>query len=243
MRMTFLLGVFLSSSFIVLAQVDDRDEQARIVKAAIGGIAAKPKAKVEIVTRELRRIEGRIEGVYPDYFVILPKGQKKPLITIGAPYRPKRYNIAYRDVLQFEAKALAISFVPNPNRKPFASWDEVSSLGVGVPLQIDLSDGKRAYGALLIGKENSLTLMRGNRQIEISRDRVTRIYRITADNSTIMAKILAGAQTGADITDDILPISDASARANPLAMGIGAAIGALIYILPKGTKRVLVFAR
>lgn len=242
MRSCVILLLCLFPAFVA-AQVYDRDAQTRLMKDTIGTIAARKKPKLEIVTRDMRRLEGKLVGIYPDHFVIQPK-EKKPLVTIAGQHRTKYYHPKYSDILQLESKGVALSFVPDPNLAPFATMDSVGELGVGIPVEIILNDGTRRYGVFLSDENNSIKVMRGNTQIETSKDRIAKIYMVTGDSSSFMQKIVSGGGKGAEVTDDIFPLLNPRVHADPVIVGIGAAIGALIYILPKREgARVLVYAR
>lgn len=245
MRVFSIIGVVLMVPYLAFAQASLRDRQAAEVKQLVGLLAARDKAKVEVVTRDLMEREGKIIAVEKDVFVVEPK-ERKPLvsITIGAKPAPKRYRIAYRDVLQLEGKGGAISFVPNPALQPFADWDDVRSIGAGAFLQLHLQDGKKKHGVFMHSSDDNVTILRGNTMTETSRAEITRVYRISGDTRSLSAKLIGGASKGREITDDILPILDPAARANPASLGIGAGVGALIYLLPKGDPaRVLVYAK
>jgi hypothetical protein len=240
--------LFIAFPTIAAAQVYDRDTQTDLVKRTIGTLAAKPKPKLKIVTRDMRRLEGKLVGVYGDYFMITPK-QQKPLLTIGTPFRTKYYHLKYRDVLQLEAKRTAVSFVPDPTLSPYGKWDELTELEVGVPLQIILEDNTRRHGVLLLHNDQSIKIMRGNTQVEINRGRIAKMYKITGNTTTLSQKLIGGVGKGTDVADDVAGIigsflGDPRAHASPLGLAIGAAIGAAIFLLPDGgNTRVLVYAR
>ena len=87
---------------------------------------------------------------------------------------------------------------------------------------------------------DSVSVMRGNTKTDFEKNIVERVYRVRGGGSS---SLVSNVLKGRDITDEILPIGDARARAHPAAQAIGAGIGALVYFLPKGDKRVLVYAR
>jgi hypothetical protein len=251
MRCIILIISICLTTGLGYGQTADPDLQAAQVKNAIAQCARQKKAKVELVLRDLREIEGKVIWVDDDHFTIRLNEKKKfsrtiTVITIGTPPLPRysrTLSIKYSEILQLETGRIVLSFVPDPQQSPYATWDAVQGVGRGEFLQVYHKSGKKYSGVLLKSSVDRLTLMRGNTEIEFTVGDVRRVYRVSGDTSTSAAKLLSGGQKGAQISDDIFPINDPSARANPIGMAIGAGIGALIYILPGGTKRVLVFAR
>jgi hypothetical protein len=242
-----MLAALFMAPTLTFGQSEEKVRQADIVKGAIGRIAALRKPKAEIVLRDLREFKGTIIGVYPDHFLVKRKEKKNAgfTITIGPRRNPGRpVRIKYSDVLQLEGKDVLMSWVPDPREAPFGDWQDLRSVMIGEFLQLEIDSGKKTTGVFLRATGDSVTLMRGDRQVSIERDQIVRVYRITGDTSSLSSKLLRGGTKGTEVVEDIFPIADPSAHAHPIALGIGAAIGALIYILPKsGPTRVLAYAR
>ena len=115
-------------------------------------------------------------------------------------------------------------------------------------LQIHTRDGKKTHGVFTTWSEDGIMLMQGNAQAEVARQDIVRIYQLAGDLDRLRAKLFSGGRRGAEVAESILPIMDAAARAHPLGLAIGAAIGvgtaAIMHVLPKGgIKRVLVYAQ
>ena len=237
----------------VVAQTSTTSQEADAIKKAVGIIAAAKKRNVDIVMRDLREIDGKIIGVYEDTFVVDPKQPKKRSITIisigNVPNNRKPpVTIKYRDVLQIEGKGAVLSVVPDPKLMHFSSWEDIPSVGVGAMLQVHTKDGKKTHGVFTTWSDDGITLMQGNTQSEIARQEIVRIYRLAGDLDRLAAKLFGGGRRGAEVAEGILPIMDAAARAHPLGLAIGAAIGvgtaAVMHVLPKGgVKRVLLYAQ
>ena len=220
MKTLFLIGIVVFSHFAMPAQSDTRPGEADAVKKAVGIIAAAEKPNVEIVTRDLRELEGRIIGVYEDTFVVDPKQPKKrgiTIISIGTVpnNRKPSVTIKYRDVLQIEGKRAVISVVPDPKLTPFSAWDNIPSVGVGAMLQVLRKDGRKTHGVFTTWSDNGIRLMQGNDQAEIPRHEIVRIYQLAGDLDGLAAKLFGGGRRGAEVAEDILPIMDATARAHP----------------------------
>lgn len=240
--LSFLIVYAVVCPTFLFAQRSEREVQADEVKTELGKVLARSKPKVEVVLRDLREVEGKLVGLYQDSFVLKPKGKNALVsVTIGSKAASKKpVVIKYKDVLQMEGKGILLSFVPDPKRSPFSVWDDVRELGVGEVVHVEMLDGKRYGGAFLKASHDSVSMMRGNSQRDFEKKSVARVYRVRGGSS---ARLSDAATKGTDITDDILPIGDPSARAHPAALAIGAGIATLIFMLPKGTKRVLVYAQ
>ena len=225
-----------------------RDIELDLVKTAVERIAASPDREIELVTRDLREIKGKVSAVGATAFKLEPIRSKSALITLSTKRRknqvPPPPLIYFKDVLQLEGDGLTISFVPDPNKVPHGSWAELREIAVGEFLQIHLKDGTKRHGVFRNTDDTSVTVVRGNNTVRLERQDVARLYRVGGDTRGLAAKLAKGGQAGAKVTDAILPINDPRAIANPAALGLGAGIGALLYLLPKrSVKRVLVHSQ
>jgi hypothetical protein len=251
-RLFIYVMLFSSLCRSTAAQQPDGSGRNEQIKQAVGIIAVAKKPNVEIVTRDLRELQGKIVGVYKDDFVIEVKQPKKRSITIikigNVPSNSKPpVTIKYRDVLQIEGKGALLSFVPDPKLTPYSEWNAIPAVGVGAMLQVHTKDGKKTHGVFTTWANDRLRLMQGNAQTEIQKEEIVRIYQLAGDLDGLASKLFGGGRRGAEVADSILPILDAAARANPLGLALGAAIGvgavAVMHVLPKGgVKRVLVYA-
>jgi hypothetical protein len=80
--------------------------------------------------------------------------------------------------------------------------------------------------------------------VDLPRAQIDRVYRVSGDRSNLISKLSSGGTKGVLTTDEVLPIGDPTATAVPAALGIGAAIGALVYLIrPTESSRVLVYSR
>lgn len=245
MRSIVIIVLFGLVPCVVMPQNADRLQQAAEVKKAIGQIAATKKTNAHIILRDLREFDGNVTEVDADSFGVNFKPKKKGWFTKGTNSNSKPASVLkYNDVLQLEGNELLLSFVPNPTQSPYASWDAIRAIGIGEFLQVHLTNGRKSHGVFLKSVDDRLTLMRGNTEFYISREVISRVYRVKDNTVNLASKLLRGGQKGTEVSDDIFPILDPTARAYPGALAIGAAAGGSIYALPKaGTKRVLVFAK
>ena len=247
MRGTLMIVLVLASA--ALGQMPDPADQVEIVKQTVGAIAGSGKPNTEVVLRDLREFRGKVIGIYADHFVLRPKGKrdtKWTVISIGTnpAGNPPAIYIKYRDVLQIEGKNAVASFVPDPDASPFATWDQVNTVGRGEFVQIYLVDGRRTQGVFYLSDANSLSLIRGNKQVKIAAADVSRVFRVKGETRGLLKKIISGGTRGVEISEDLFPINDPRSLGHPLATAIGAAVGATIYILPIGkTSRVLVYSK
>jgi hypothetical protein len=239
---------FLFAPAAVLAQATDPKAEAEIVRQTVGAIAGSNKRHAEVVLRDLREFEGKIIGVYDDSFVLQPKGDKKrqwTVISVGTnPNRSPAIHIRYGDVLQVEGKNAVASFVPDPAESPYASWDAVGTIGRGEFVQVYRTGGGRIQGVVYRSGPDSLSLMKGNREVVIPAGEIAKVYRVKGDTRSLATKVLSGGTRGMEITDDWLPLLDPRRMADPIVLMVGAALGTAIYVLPIGkTSRVLVYSR
>jgi hypothetical protein len=239
----FLIILVLACASLLPAQAVDRQSQAKEVKTEIGKIASRSKPKIEIVLRDLREVEGKVIGLYPYHFVVKAKDSRKALVTIGSRSSNRPITIKYADVLQIQGKDVLISFVPDPKKSPYAAWDDVRAIGTGEFVHVETIEGKKFGGVFMSASNDSVSLMRGNTKSDFEKKTISRVYRVRGDRGTTSAKLLKGGQKGRGVTEDILPILDPRAWADPTAVMIGTGIGMIIYLLPKGTKGVLVFSQ
>lgn len=248
MRQALIIVFSLIAAASASAQTPDPAEQAEIVKQTVGAIAGSKNRNTEVVLRDLREFKGKIIGVYPDEFVIRPKGKrdlKWTVISVGTkPRGDPAVHIRYRDVLQVEGKNAVASFVPDPKASPYSSWSQVEAVGRGEFVQVLLNDGRKKQGVFYRAGHDSLSLMEGNREVIIAADKITKVYRVKGDTRSLLSKVVTGGTRGAEIAEDWFPLLDPRALAHPLVAVIGAAIGTTIYLLPIGkTSRLLVYSK
>ena len=159
-----IISICLASGF-GFAQAPDPDLQAEEVKNAIALASRQKKARVELVLRDLREIEGKVIWVDDDHFTVRLNEKKKwsktiTVITIGTPPLPsysRTLSIKYSEVLQLETGRVVISFVPDPQLSPYATWDAVQGVGRGEFLQLHHKNGKRYSGVLLKSSSSNTT--------------------------------------------------------------------------------------
>ena len=249
MRCLLLAVVIFALPALVAAQGVNTATEIKMMKDATARIAVTGKHRARIVLRDLREFEGKVFGLQDDHFFLDPKKKKvrsTPIIVIGNPgvTRKAPVRIFYKDLLQIDGEDIAMSVVPDPQKPVHGAWDDLTGIGVGEFLHIRTKDSRNIYGAFFAASGDTLALMRGNTKTDVAREDIARVFRVTGDTRSLSSKLLGGTKKGTEISDDIFPILDPAARAHPIVLAIGAGIGALIYVLPKGgTKRVLVYAQ
>ena len=248
MRYISLTIVLLISPIAVVSQ-SGPVTRAGLVKDVVGTIAGSGKKSVEVILNDLNEFRGKVIAVDEDFFILEPKKPKSALkitvISIGnVPNNSTVRRIKYDDVLQIEGEKTTISFVPDPAASPYATWNEVTSIGRGDFVQIHRSSGGRIHGVFYRSTPDALSLIRGNKEIVIPAAEITKVYRVKGDTRSLATKILAGGKIGTEISEDWFPILDPRAMAHPITLAIGAAIGASLYVLSIGkTERLLVYSR
>ena len=248
MRYMLILTALLIMLPEVRSQTSNPVTRAGLVKDAVGTIAGSDKKYAEVILNDLREFKGRIVAVDDNFFVLEPKKKRELKITVVVigknPTRRPGIMIRYRDVLQISGKHAIVSFVPDPSASPYSTWDEVCSIGRGEFVQVHRSSGNTMHGVLYRTTPDSLSLMRGNKEVVISAAEITKVYRIKGDHGSLATRILTGGTLGAQISEDWLPIGDPRSNAHPIGAAIGAAVGATLFVLSIGkTQRVLVHSK
>ena len=84
MRVALILVLILASA--AMAQPQNLNDQAQMIRQTVGAIAGSDKTSVEVILRDLREFEGKVIGVYDDHFVLRRKKKKDlkwTVISIG----------------------------------------------------------------------------------------------------------------------------------------------------------------
>lgn len=183
-----MLVLFTQALTVAAQDVVDMEARAREVRAAAEKMVAAGHKKVIGVRNDLRVFDGRVLQTNSEEFVIKPTKKNS---------RRSIESIKYRDVLEIEGNGFVLSYFPDPNQKPFADWTAVRRLQHGDSLDIDLVGNDSAFGVLLRTSETDITLVDGNRNKVVARDRIVRV--LLARRDTPGAKrILKGAARGAN---------------------------------------------
>jgi len=253
--MKYLLCITLIALLCVgiSAQTASRTDEADTMKRAVDFItASKKRPSVDIVLRDMREINGKIVRVYDDSFAVEFKEYSRHItkvVIIGSVhYNPKpQILIRYSDVLQIEGKGVVLSFVPDPKLTPYSEWDAIHELGAGALLQVHTKDGKKVHGVFATSAGDRINLIQGNKQTEIARDDIVRIYQLAGNVDSLGTKLFGGGRRGRETKRDVMEIMDALVRVFPFGLPAAILVGitaiTIMHVLPKrGVKRVLVFA-
>ena len=181
--------LILFSQVLTTAGQDTVDWEARAgeVRAAVERMVATGDKKVIGVRKDLRVFQGTVIRNNSDEFVIKPKKKSS-----GRSIESVRYS----NVLEIEGDGFVLSYFPDPNQKPFADWAAVRRLQHGDSLDIDLEGNDSAFGVLLKTSAADLTLLDGNRNVVVPRDKIVRVLLARRDMPGAK-RILKGAASGA----------------------------------------------
>lgn len=230
-----LLVLFTQVLTIAAQDSADWEMRAREVRAAVEKMVAAGHTKVMGVRKDLRVFEGSILRNNNEDYVIKPKKKSS---------RRSVETIKYSDVLEIEGTGFVLSYFPDPNQKPFADWTAVRRLQHGDSLDIDLEGNDSAFGVLLKISETDITLLDGNRNVVVARDRIVRI--LLARRDTPGAKrILKGAAGGAgSVKSGSAGSSTGAAIVNTALMTAGAVAGAVNAAAKRWPNdRLLIYAK
>ena len=130
-------------------------------------------------------------------------------------------------------------------------WSTVMAISPGEKLSVETKDGKKVKGRLRSVSDSMLSLDRGSKTSDLSRDSVSRVYRLVGSAGKSVGKaaaIGAGVGGGAGIGVGIasggyedLSRGQVAGILGLVGAGIGAGIGAIVGGLGSKETRVLVY--
>src|SRR5688572_21831956 len=116
-HLSLTILVMLIQAFGVAAQSnDEKERRAQEVQTAVSTMIAAGNDKVIGVRNDLRVFEGKLIQNVHDRFVIETKKTGR------------LDSVKYADVLEIEGKDIFLSYIPDPNLKPFADWNAIRRL-------------------------------------------------------------------------------------------------------------------
>ncbi len=151
--------------------------------------------------------------------------------------------------------ALMMNLTQAVAQQPGASrdWSAVTAISPGEKLSIELTNGKKVKGRLRSVSDSMITLERGSKNGDVSRDSIARVYRMVGSAGKSVGKAAAiGAGIGGGVGVGLgiasggyedLGRGEVAAIAGGVGAVIGAGIGAIIGGLGSKEKRVLVYER
>ena len=132
-----------------------------------------------------------------------------------------------------------------------SDWSRVTATSSGEKISVELKDGKKMKGRLRSVSDSMLTLDRGSKTTDVSRDSIARVYRMEGAAGKSVGKAAAigaviGGGTGVGVgiasggyedksRGEIAPVLGA------VGAGLGAGIGAIVGGLGSKEKRVLIY--
>jgi len=132
-----------------------------------------------------------------------------------------------------------------------SDWSTVTAISAGEKISVELKDGKKMKGRLRSVNDSMLTLDRGSKTSDVTRDSIARVYRMAGAVGRSVGRAAAiGAGIGGGIGVGIgiasggyedLSRGEVAAIAGGVLGAIGAGIGAVIGGLGSKEKKVLVY--
>jgi len=130
-------------------------------------------------------------------------------------------------------------------------WSVVTAISPGEKLSIELKDGKKIKGRLRTISDSTLTLDRGSKTSDHSRDSIARVYRMAGSAGKSVGKAAAigaaiggGAGVGVGVASggyEDLSRGEIAGILGAVGAGVGAGIGAIVGGLGSKEKKVLVY--
>ena len=149
--------------------------------------------------------------------------------------------------------ALLMNLTPAMAQQGTAStdWSAVTAISPGEKLRIELKDGKKINGRLHTVSDSMITLERGSKTNDVSRDSISRVYRMVGSTGKSVGKAAAiGAAIGGGIGVGLgiasggyedISRGEIAAILGVVGAGLGAGVGAIVGGLGSKEKRVLVY--
>lgn len=146
---------------------------------------------------------------------------------------------------------LFINSTPALAQQISSDWSTVTALSSGEKISVELKDGKKMKGTLGAVSDSVLTLDRGSKTTDVSRDSIARVYRregaagkSVGKAAAIGAAIGGGTGVGVGIASggyEDISRGEVAAILGAVGAGIGAGIGAIVGGLGSKEKRVLIY--
>ena len=132
-----------------------------------------------------------------------------------------------------------------------SDWSTVTAISSGGKISLELKDGKTMKGRLRSVSDSMLTIDRGSKITDVSRDSIARVYRMegaagksVGKAALIGAAIGGGAGVGVGIASggyEDISRGEVAAVLGAVGAGIGAGIGAIVGGLGSKEKKVLIY--
>ncbi len=132
-----------------------------------------------------------------------------------------------------------------------SDWSAVMAISVGEKVSIELKDGKKIKGRLRTVSDSMVTLDRGGKTSDHTRDSISRVYRMVGSAGKSVGKAAAigaaiggGAGVGVGVASggyEDLSRGEIAGILGAVGAGVGAGIGAIVGGLGSKEKKVLVY--
>lgn len=146
---------------------------------------------------------------------------------------------------------MSVTPVPAQQANASTDWSAVMAISPGEKVSIELKDGKKVKGRLRTVSDSTVTLDRGSKTSDHSRDTIARVYRMVGSAGKSVGKAAAigaaiggGAGVGVGIASggyEDLGRGEIAGILGAVGAGIGAGIGAIVGGLGSKEKKVLVY--
>lgn len=146
---------------------------------------------------------------------------------------------------------LFMNSTPAMAQQVSSDWSAVTAISSGEKISVELKDGKKMKGRLRSVSDSILTLDRGSKTTDVSRDSIARVYRMAGaagksvgKAAAIGAAIGGGAGVGLGISAggyEDLSRGELAGILGAVGAGLGAGIGAIVGGLGSKEKRVLIY--
>ena len=132
-----------------------------------------------------------------------------------------------------------------------SDWSTVQAIAQGEKISIETKDGKKMKGRLRSVSDTMLTLDRGSKTSDLSRDSISKVYRMVGSTGKSVGKAAAiGAAIGGGVGIGLgvasggyedLSKGEIAGILGVVGAGLGGVIGAVVGALGSKEKKVLVY--
>lgn len=230
MNIAFCL-IMIALAFVGLAPAQDneRETEAAQIRSLVQGFGTKPTA-VELMLRSTYVLKGKAVSDSDDRFVLQlnnryrgPKG--KPVIA------PIQY-IQYKNVLWIKGGGRSVSVVPDPNKRPHGTWQDVKAVNRISRVAILLANGKWSKGWFDIATDRSLVFF-GDKEgrLDVPPEDLRAIYIVMPGSGGFVE----GASSASDIP---------TRAQDSLISGAAALVGGMFGLaLKKNARLILIYSK
>lgn len=212
MKFVLLISILLFGHIAAIPQVA-KASKIEQVQTVVGSLVSK-SGKAEFLISDFQVIEGSVVALEEDSFSLKIK---------GVDGKKRTGEVSYEDVLVISGKNVAVSFIPDPDLRPFGKWEDILKIDYNHNLEVILENGEIVSGRLNEKTKDKIILIGKTLDAKHSlpRNKISSVYRVWREYDSALEGTASGAKKGKNIGEVI-------GLGSPYTAAFGAAIGAII---------------